>query len=103
MSHTYHDILPTYDERQIWYDGCEECESRGQSVPRSLGTLDSHRFARAWKRSADWNKDCADVGPVSAAERPLLDLIWYLQIAFERECGLPIGELPFRSALDGVH
>jgi hypothetical protein len=35
-----------------------------------------------------------DVGPVSDAERPLLTCLWRFQVALERVCKLPIGELP---------
>jgi hypothetical protein len=93
MTHTFHEGLPGYDPRQIWFDGCEECESRGEHAVDALGSLDSERFHRAWRRAADWNKD-RDVGPVSNAERPLLTAIWRFQVALERECKLPIGELP---------
>ena len=27
-SHVYHDKLEGYDERQIWFDDCPECERR---------------------------------------------------------------------------
>jgi len=85
MSHTYHDVLPGYDERQIWHDGCDECEERGRSLPRSLGTLDNARFTRAWQRASDWNHDYYEmVGLISEAERPLLETLWAMQVAFQR-------------------
>ena len=93
MMHAYHDTLPGFDGRQIWHDGCEECEHRGQSLPSSLGTLDEARFVKAWQRAANWNKD-RDVGHVSQAERPLLETIWCFQVMFEHLCKLPIGLLP---------
>ncbi len=91
--HVYHDALPSFDARQIWFDGCPECERRGELVPDSLGTLDEMKFVYAWQRAADWNKD-RDVGPVSEAERPLLNCMWRFQVMFERVCHLPIGQLP---------
>jgi hypothetical protein len=95
MTHDYHENLPGYDQRQIWFDGCAECESRGKHAADCLGTLDSLRFRRAWQRAADWNWiDPPDIGPVSNAERPLLNLLWRFQVVLERECRLPIGVLP---------
>lgn len=94
--HAYHDELPGYDERQIWFDGCEECEARGRWAVDNLGTLDRERSLRAWQRAADWNLDRGDVGPISDAERPLLHLFWRMQVWLERECSLPIGTLPVK-------
>jgi hypothetical protein len=85
MTHAYHDALRGYDDRQIWYDDCEECEERGQQLPYSLGMLDNERFARAWQRADDWNHDRFEVtGRISIAERPLLETLWAMQIAFQR-------------------
>jgi hypothetical protein len=95
MTHTYHDVLPGFDERQIWKDGCPECERRGKDPVASLCTLDEDNFARAWRRAADWNRMSGpDIGRPSDAERSLLEMIWVFQVMFERVCGLPIGELP---------
>ena len=93
--HDYHDGLAGFDSRQIWFDGCGECESRGQNPVRGLGSLDDNRFARAWERAAAWNDYPAptDIGFVSEAERPLLEMLWAIQIRLERS-GLPIGALP---------
>ena len=94
MIHDPHESLPGYDERQLWISGCLECENRSKTLPASLALLDGHNFARAWRRAADWNRG-QEVGPVSTAEIPLLNLLWAMQVMFERECGLPLGELPF--------
>jgi hypothetical protein len=93
MSHAYHDALPGFDERQIWKDGCDECELRGQSLPASLGYLDTPTFIAAWRRAAEHNRD-GDIGRISEAEGPLLSLLWNLQILFQRANGLEIGRLP---------
>jgi hypothetical protein len=93
MAHSYHDELEHYDPRQIWHDGCEECEARGKNVPYSIGTMDSGRFRRAWSRAWQFENG-EDVGPLSKAEIPLLNLFYILQVNFERECHLPMGELP---------
>lgn len=98
MIHDYHEALPGFDVRQIWHDHCLECENRGKTLPHSLGMLDSVNFFRAWQRAADWNRDL-EVGPISNAEKPLLELLWAMQVMFERECGLPLGELPFARVL----
>ena len=93
--HEYHDILLGYDKRQIWHDGCPECEARGADPANNLGTLDTERFARAWHRAYVWNSDGDEpLGQISKAERPLLELLWRFQLALERNCRVPIGELP---------
>ena len=73
MMHAYHNALPGYDERQIWHDGCEECEARGKSVPASVRYLDDDRLERAYSRAGAWAKDdWTDLGNLSDAELPLL-------------------------------
>ena len=94
MTHAFHDELPGFDDRQIWKDGCDECEARGKSLPTSLCNLDGERFGEAWRRAADWNRD-EEVGRISDAERPLLETIWTFQVMFERTYGLPLGDLPW--------
>ena len=93
MSHAYHDDLAGYDARQIWYDGCPECEGRSQSLPLTITHLDNKNFRRAWKRAADWNMD-EDIGLVSKAEMPLLEYLWSMQIILQRTSQLQIGLLP---------
>jgi hypothetical protein len=75
-AHVYHDGLPGYDPRQIWYDGCPECEWRGANMPHTVGTLDSSNLQRAMERARLWNGDAHDqTGPISKAEVPLLDFL----------------------------
>ena len=93
MTHAYHDNLPGYDSRQVFKSGCRECELKG-SLPEAMCHLDEERFAYAWKRAADWNRDSSTIGPVSDAERPLLETLWSIQVMLQRVCGLPIGVLP---------
>ncbi len=92
--HDYHDELKGYDPRQIWHDGCAECEERGKSLPYTLGNLDNESFVRAWERATAWNLDHDTVGHISDAERVLLETLWAMQVAFQRLCGLPLGALP---------
>jgi hypothetical protein len=91
--HDYHEGLPGFSEAQIWHDGCAECETRGKDLSRGIGSMDRGRFALAWRRAADWNTSTS-VRDVSQAERPLLEVLWSIQIKLESVCGLPIGELP---------
>ena len=73
MMHDYHDALPGYDPRQIWHDGCKECEHRGKTVPYSVGTLDDERLRRAWTRMLAWDGGHWEgIGTMSKAELPLL-------------------------------
>jgi hypothetical protein len=98
MSHVYHEALPGYDERQIWADGCSECEHRGKDLQIGLAHLDHTSFARAWRRAFDWKASKGggyDVtGEISHAERGLLDALWGVQVQLER-FGQPLnGEVP---------
>lgn len=74
MSHVFHEELPGYDVRQIWYDGCDECEKRGADPVSFAFTLDHNRRARVRQRAALFSLDMDDLtGPISKAERPLLE------------------------------
>ena len=95
MSHAYHDALPGYDDRQILFDGCPECEQRGKNPVQALMVLDSETIRRVWFRAAEWNHD-HDIGPVSEAERQLLNTVYLFEVLLQREMGLPIGTLPER-------
>lgn len=90
-AHAPHESLPGYDPAQILHDGCEECESRAASRSHGLSYLDQGRFARAWKRAGDWNRD--GLSGVAKAEVPLLDVLWAMQVQLEN-LGWTIGELP---------
>jgi hypothetical protein len=89
--HTYHEGLPGYSPAQILHDGCPECEARAQSRNLGIAHLDRYRFAHAWQRAAEWNSQ--GLADISAAERPMLDVLWAVQIKLE-EYGVPIGQLP---------
>lgn len=92
--HAYHESLPGYDARQIWRDGCEECEARGAHVPESIGTLDPSNFHRAWARMLLWRdsniggsdeEKFAVLGRISDAELPLLR---FLESCYMVQCRL---------------
>jgi hypothetical protein len=96
MTHDYHPKLPGYDERQIFHDGCRECEHRGKDVAMALAHMDDSTFNRAWVRT--WNLhashgDMATVGVTSRAELPLLRVLWQFQLVLERH-GVPLSEIP---------
>lgn len=97
MSHVYHEGLDGYDARQILHDLCPECEARGKDLPMALAHMDNQRFRKAWRRAYDWlgsNGDYNAVGPVSHAEVELLNVLWGVQVIFER-LGIPLtGEVP---------
>lgn len=93
MTHDYHDALPGYDPEQILHDGCSECEYRAGLDDHGLSTLDALTFRRAWTRAADWNRTLNRV-VVSAAEAPLLRLLWSTQLQLERVANWPIGYIP---------
>jgi hypothetical protein len=89
--HDYHDGLPGFSGYQMLHDGCGECESRAASSDHGIGTLDKWNFERAWRRSALWNRN--GVTDLSHAERPMLTVLWSVQVQLERH-GAPIGEVP---------
>ena len=93
MSHDYHDGLPGYDKTQILHDGCAECEARSNSRNHGIAQLDRHNFYRAWRRAAEWNEGSLDNRTISAAEVPMLDVLWAVQLQLEHR-GLRIGFLP---------
>jgi hypothetical protein len=85
VTHIYHDALDGFDARQIWHDGCKECEQRGRSVPQSIGLLDDARLARAIERERAWNDDLFGLtGPISNAERPLLEWLYQWRLVNQR-------------------
>lgn len=90
-AHVYHDALPGFDSAQILHDGCPECERRGADAAVAIEHLDSVRFTKAWRRAAQRGRTGLENG--SAAEAKLLDVLWVLQVQFERR-GIPIGEVP---------
>jgi hypothetical protein len=89
--HDYHEELPGFHASQILHDGCAECEERGANVNLAISSLDVRNFARAWVRAAEW--ELHGLTTLSDAERPLLKVLWSVQLQFERR-GLPIGEIP---------
>lgn len=82
-THDFHQELNGYDDRQIWVDGCKECESRADSLPLSITSLDNGCFRAAWVRAQAMNQG-QDVGRISKAESALLNTLNYVRIAQER-------------------
>src|SRR5581483_9774336 len=97
MSHSFHQGLDGFDERQILHDGCPECEERGEDVAKAIGYLDDERFERAWRRAFHWKASSggghATTGPISYAETDMLEALWAVQVQLERR-GHPLGQLP---------
>jgi hypothetical protein len=97
VTHTYHDALPGFDDRQILHDGCHECEDRGKDLRSALAHMDSVTFRRAWKRAFDlWasDGDHAAVGHASDTEQKLLEVLWGIQVHLQREGYTLDGNLP---------
>lgn len=90
--HDYHDALPGYDPEQLLHDGCTECEARATYCDHGISKLDSQNFARAWRRAYHWNVGGTGT-QISDAERPMLTVLWSVQLQLERR-GVPIGHLP---------
>jgi hypothetical protein len=83
MTHVVHEELPGFKEDQVLVDGCPECEARGADPARAVQQLDPVRFQAAWGRAGAWGRERLD-GRTSAAERPLLQLLFAVQLQFER-------------------
>jgi len=92
--HDYHEGHPGYSDNQILHDGCEECATRAKHDDHGISSLDKGRFARAWVRAAQWNRE--GLSDLATAERPLLTVLWSIQLRLENY-GVPIGELPVGS------
>lgn len=96
QAHDYHDALPGFNEAQLLYDGCEECERRGEDPVEALARMDAQRFARAWRRAAAYKRGELSVEQaVSHAEIAVLNVLWAVQVHLERT-GWPIGQVPSR-------
>ena len=97
MSHTYHEGLDGYDERQILHDGCPECEHRGKDLRAGFAHMDSATFSRAWRRAFDMNASDGDhdnVGRESHCEADLLHVLFAIQVELQRR-GIPLdGNVP---------
>ena len=84
-AHTYHNDLPGYDERQILHDGCPECERRGGDPRLALSHMDNEVFRRALARAVEWQSSSYSGRlAISAAEAPLLEVIWSVALHMER-------------------
>ena len=96
MTHVYHGALEGFDERQILYDGCPECEERGKNLRSAFAHMDTQTFTRAWRRAFDINASDGshDVGRESAAEADLLLVLFAIQVELQRR-GIPLdGNVP---------
>jgi hypothetical protein len=91
MSHNHHQSLPGYSPNQILIDGCAECEHRSARPDHGLNNLNPQNFERAWYRAARSGKE--GLPDASMADRPLLNLLWAVQVQLERR-GVPIGYIP---------
>jgi hypothetical protein len=99
VSHTFHDALAGFDERQILYDGCSECEERGRDLRSAFAHMDEKTFERAWRRAFDLNASDGshDVGRESHAEANLLHVLFAIQVVLQRR-GIPLdGSVPSQS------
>jgi hypothetical protein len=97
MVHALHDKLPGYDERQIFHDGCKECERRGNDLRLAMQFMDSQVFTRAWERAFYYHAPGMDRSnlAISSAEEPLLAVLWYVQLQLA-DRGLPLDGKPPR-------
>ncbi|HEY5201637.1 MAG TPA: hypothetical protein VIJ31_12105 [Acidothermaceae bacterium] len=91
--HAYHDGLVDFHPDQILHDGCGECEERGENVAFAIGALDTGNFERAWKRACDWSRPIGSDIHVSDVERPLLRVLWAIQVQLERR-SVRLGDCP---------
>lgn len=72
-AHVDHTKLEGFDERQLFYDGCGECEFLTRNIPTSLGSFDDEGLLKAIKRGTSWtNGNLEELGRISRAELPLL-------------------------------
>lgn len=89
MAHAYHDQLPGYDPRQILVDGCHECEERSKDLDLAILKLDEQRWIDACNRAKQYALadvlDDTTTGPISDAERPLLRVLWAVEVMHKRE------------------
>lgn len=81
--HAYHEGLPGYDARQLYHDGCAECEFRAADPELCVTYLRdlAEAFARA-RQLADGKAEA-----VAEAEAPVLRMLAALAVRAERDFG----------------
>ena len=47
-THAYHNGLARYDERNVWHDGCPECERRADAGLPGVLLLDTDNLRQLW-------------------------------------------------------
>jgi hypothetical protein len=85
-AHVYHGDLPGYDERQILFDGCPECERRGEDPRLALSHMDVLTTRRALARAIEWQTGSVDSAylAISDAEARTLETLWIVAIGMAR-------------------
>lgn len=84
-SHSYHNALQGYPDC-IYYDGCQECESRASRSDCGIAALDASTFLAAWTRARRLQVE--GLPYVSDAEHRLLRVLG----AVATHCSLKGGE-----------
>lgn len=87
--HAYHEGLPGYDARQLYHDGCAECEFRAADPELCVTYLRS--TAGAFERARQLADGKAEA--VSEAEAPVLRMLAALAARLERDWGVARGVL----------
>jgi hypothetical protein len=86
LGHACHTALEGYDERQILFDGCEECEERGKDPRLALSHMDVHTVRQALARAVEWQTGSVDSAhlAISNAESRTLETLWIVAVGMAR-------------------
>lgn len=104
MSHDHHESLEGFHDSQILVDGCAECAERSATPSMAISHMDNNRFSQAWRRAFDLNALRGAGVPLderSAAEMPVLNVLWAVMLQLERR-GIPVNGSPPGSLLDAL-
>jgi hypothetical protein len=88
--HAYHESLPGFDERNVWHDGCAECEDHAMARLDGLGRLDDAERVRTWQRMREyrWGAARTEIPEwVSGCDRMLIGTLYHVALFLEH-CGL---------------
>lgn len=82
-AHAFHDELPGYSPQQVLVDGCAVCEARSKDPRRAIAHMDRERFARAWRRALQSERE--GLTDISDAEALLFDVLGPIALKVEME------------------
>jgi len=95
VSHTYHAALAGYDARNVFHDGCPECERRAADFGAAIANADANNFRALWMTAAQlfWFERAGfpPIDPdrrVSECDHEVARQLYTVMVVLERHFGL---------------